>query len=232
MNCIYQYWVGGLKPPAPARIISHESVSKYSDKINCEYIYDTRLYDKLKTCENIYISLFNWVRIIFDPYFDKFDNVLFLDSDIIIARYAENIFEYVDDNAEFIGCQEHNEFNHLLIYDTNINEVPILSNGEVPRLINSGVMIFTKKCRLFARDIFEPIDDYYHKELIGTLGQFLLYDEFYLLAMLNKYNFNIQLLDVNSWNAEPNFPFDANFYHFSGDLKYNKTKLDEILEYV
>lgn len=246
MNCIYQYWVNATIDPiseteSKLHEISKKSIVEYASNIGVMHIYDNDYYDLVKKSDHQFKHLFNWLRIIYDPYFDNFDNVLFLDADVVVNKNADNIFDEIESGADILGCQEYKEYNgsenrkdsEYVKSILQINEVPIiLYNGHV-RHINSGVMVFTKKGRMLARENFEDFSDYYYKELYPLPGHnFLFLDEFYLSCMLNKFNFNVQVIDHKwNFNIKNNSKGieNMNFYHIAGSYEHKLNTIEDMI---
>lgn len=240
MNCIYQYWIDVTGKENKTLNISNSSVNSYAKKYNCEYISDTKYFHKVEHSKNYYKYLFNWIRVIYDDYFDQFDNVLYLDSDMIITKYAENIFNEVQKDDVFLCCKEYPQFTPIIDKNvffpyTVLEEEGILdkyeSDGVWP---NTGMMIFTRKFRQLAKKYFNDIDTYHHPDVYKEKStRFINYDEFYMLCMLLKYDIKTRYLD-RQWNSLVEFEYTKYFYHFNNSdiVKQRRKQLELIKEHV
>lgn len=84
-NLIYQYYVSPQKKPDWVDI-GVNSAKEYANTIGVEH----QFYEKKWV--NSSIPVFESLRVIFDESFDEYDNILFLDVDMIINT-SENIFD-------------------------------------------------------------------------------------------------------------------------------------------
>jgi SAM-dependent methyltransferase len=124
--------------------LNEESLIKYADKINADYIKITN-----KTQDWWGLEKFRTI-----DYAQYYDRVLFMDSDIYIRDIAPNIFDIVPID-EFGIFQEKEDLEQILM-DILSREYRamcrFLHMQLFPRLfINTGVMVFTKK----HKNIFE-----------------------------------------------------------------------------
>ena len=100
------------------------------------------------------------------------------------------------------------------------------------RMINSGVMLWSKKARLMARENFIDHEKWFHHKnalldsrwtSAGHSSHCL--DQPYMNAMWNKFGFKV--LELNrKWNRFPthNENIDCNFAHYVGDHRFNICK--------
>lgn len=84
--------------------ISRKSFEKYADVIGCQYQFSTEKW-LTEGHNNSVSTLFEALRIIYDPYFDQFDDILFVDCDIVVNT-KNNIFEQRPKDAEILGVLE------------------------------------------------------------------------------------------------------------------------------
>jgi len=131
---------------------------------------------------------------IFDLSFDDYDNILFCDTDVVPVDICnENIFD------EFTGdlgiCEEW--MQHTL-YRDDIGR---------PRVFNSGVVLYSKKCRQDARKALPRFEDYTKLMARSGLPPFYQGDQNYLNAMLPLFDW--QLMDYK-WNSQIFFKPDTN----------------------
>jgi len=255
MNLIYQYMITNeeteKRAPVPQypqgtrselyRVtgdLSAKSFQIYADKIGCKHHYST----KQVLTENFNgstVLLFECLRVIYDPMYDEYDKVAFIDSDII-CNTEENIFDECGD-YEVTGVFEseirtgkdggYNSWDYedkvkkQLITKYKRNGIPIVPTEPPYRpscvtTFNTGVLVWTKEARLKARELFDPWYDYMmdgdkHKD------QFWLNnDQPFISGQLTKHGFKIQSID-QKWNDTPtHWPddrgYDMNFLHYTG----------------
>lgn len=252
-DLIYQYYVSDNDIPFMVDY-SWKSVRSYASKFNLKYIQNREPYFKDKIFndpkKDNYICYFDILRIIYDPFFDDFDNVLYLDSDVVISKNSENIFTHVNEKIEDVACTRvkapipeddsfykrcsgiyntfkskkllelYFKFNAPVSYDKeNKNKT-----GKYVSVTNSsGVVMFSKKGRLKAREKFDDWKLWFSKLNLNNqddLGMYL--DMYYMDAMFNKY---LNVYELNKkWNYIVNhykkeYLTEEYFYHFANDLK-------------
>jgi len=82
--------------------ISRRSFEIYAKKLDCDYLFSEEQV-LTKGHDNPVSYLFECLRVIYDESFDKYDKVLFLDTDIV-CNTSENIFDQSE--AEVFGVYE------------------------------------------------------------------------------------------------------------------------------
>ena len=211
-NLIYQYYLPynkGEKTPQWVEI-GVQSAKQYSDAINTEYMF----YDKPYL--NSSIAVFESLRLIFDPLFDQYDNILLLDVDMIINT-TDNIFDIPFEDIAMV--HEHgavgrppvpgasfdkqfwdnyfnNPFSGVVSYahrflDPNFKWKAHSKDKFV--LYNGGLQMWSKDARLKARKLFRKTG-HDHFRSITNKGETP-----YLNMMFIHHDFKITELD-NSWN--------------------------------
>ncbi len=215
--------------------ISRESFEIYAEEIGCEYMFsDERVYTEGHGCATS--ALFECLRVIYDPYFDQFDKVLFADADIVVNT-KENIFDVSD--AEVYGVLESDiiipnkdgGYNAWDYDDTvyqnwadkfKMHDCPIVPSLGVGKkydskftIMNTGVVVWTKEARLKARKVFEDWQPWCYPKMLGEHTKVhdnsLRNDQPFISAQLTKHNFDIESID-QSWNDTPP--------HYRGELTH------------
>ena len=199
-NIIFQYYI-----PKPPRFgeISRKSFIRYTKNVGAEYLYVNDVFMRPKH------EYFEKLRLIYDTSFDKYDKLMFADMDVIAMPEAANIFDLEVD--EIAGVPERNIPGMRVKVGWFMNKrpdqikakfkkhgAPLIKStlpGSDYRMINTGVVIWTKKARLKAREKFDDWTEWTR----GSGPRQILLDQPYLNAMWNKYKFNVRELD-REWN--------------------------------
>jgi len=207
--------------------ISRESFEMYADEIDCEYMYsDEKVFTKDKCVGDSTSLLFECLRVIYDPYFDQFDKVLYADTDIVVNT-KENIFEISD--AEVYGVLESDirtdgkggynawDYNKDVYNDYiekfNMHDCPVIPSFGIGRsfnskitIFNTGVLVWTKEARLKARKLFDnwepwccPIRFDVNSKTHHTS---ICNDQPFISAQLMKHNFDVESIEQR-WNDTP-----------------------------
>lgn len=255
MNLIYQYMITNeeteKRKPVPEypqgtrselyRItgdMSAESFRIYADKIGCHHQYSKKqVFTKGKTGSTV--LLFECLRMIYDPIYDKYDKVAFIDSDII-CNTEENIFDVSD--AEVYGVLESEikfnddgggynawDFNDkkkkLLLDKHERLGIPAVPTPESLRpscaaTFNTGVLVWTKEARFKARERF---DDWYTWMEDGDKHGdpfWLNNDQPFISGQIMKHGLKWESVD-QTWNDTPTHwkddrGYEMNFLHYTG----------------
>ena len=261
-NIIYQCQIENPLEPEHAKkvrnltkLISKDLFKGYAFKNNADYFISEEKYmlkdipiePFFKDCAWYYEIL----RLIYDSYFDQYDNILYVDTDIIPLKTADNIFNInysgvagvlersllIGDNTNTVNHWDYDKIDNYIINEKWDNLNIALPKKEF-NIINGGLVLFSKEARLKARDTFDNWQDWgndYSKE-----KDWMYSDQHYLSAQYAKHNINITHLD-SSWNImastfKPEKYPSKNFLHyFAGSkqqlLKYYKNKLLDIEYY-
>lgn len=239
MNLIFQYFIGGEVPEYAK--ISRFSFTEYADKLGHDYIFTDQAFLPEEHTDNLILGskYYDVIRVYMDPFFDQYDQVLFVDVDVIAHPRAPDIFTYQPKHIagwteqkhpqgtagpgywkgsdKFIQIEEaFAEFNAPLVEST--------SPYAPTRILNSGVLLFSKEARLIAREKFDDWKKWYQR----GFRPWITLDQLYLSAMFNKYNLEVTEIG-NEWNLTPawfpdNAQLDGFFYHFSGVGKKDMAK--------
>ena len=254
MNLIFQYMITNEETEKRKRVpqypqgtrselyritgdMSAESFRIYADKIGCKHQYSKKqVFTKGKTGTTV--LLFECLRMIYDPIYDKYDKVAFIDSDII-CNTEENIFDVSD--AEVYGVLEseirtskgggYNTWDYsskikkLLFKKYKRNGIPCVPT--TPPLIescvatfNTGVMVWTKEARLKAREKFDDWNAYMEDGDKHKDPFWLNNDQPFISGQIMKHGLDWESIP-QTWNDTPtHYPddqgYDANFLHYTG----------------
>ena len=252
-NVIFQYMIvsdavdarGGIKGWDGTRSslykdvadISRTSFEEYAKKIGATHIYsDERVATKGHGCSTS--LLHECARVWLDPMFDQYDNLLFVDTDIVVNT-EENIFDVMESGAEVYGVLESdfvtadgggynswdsNEENYMNfcrkfeLHDCPI--VPVMPPNRKSKLMimNTGVVLWTKEARLRARNEFMNWEDWCYT---GDFHMSIMNDQPYISAQLMKHDFDVETIDT-TWNDSPHYASEheffenARFCHYTG----------------
>ena len=217
--------------------ISRTSFEKYAKKIGAEHIYsDERVATKGHECSTS--LLHECARVWLDPMFDQYDNLLFVDTDIVVNT-EENIFDVMESGAEVYGVLESDfvtangsgynawdgdEENYknfcrkFEMHDCPI--VPAMPPNRPSKLtiMNTGVVLWTKEARLRARELFMSWEDWCYT---GDFHMSVLNDQPYISAQLMKHEFDVETIDT-TWNDSPHYATVSEFFekarfcHYTG----------------
>lgn len=211
-NLIYQFWNGTVPYYA---MCSAKQIGTYANYIGVEHRVDLNK----PFSHGLNSNYMDCLRPIFDPAFEDYDNVLFLDMDIFPTVLADcNIFE---ENVKGIGMVRE-PLQPQLRFESNgpINTaadkmwairakhafditVPLDSNRR-PLVFNSGVVYYTKEAREAARSW--PEYDEYVRSMQG-MNRFYHLDQNYLGVMVHSGKTEFTEMDIK-WNSQ---------VHYTGD---------------
>jgi hypothetical protein len=212
--------------------ISRRSFEKYAKEIECEYMFsDTQHFTKGEFEKSAGCLLYECLRIIYDPAFDKFDKILFADADIV-ANTKENIFDVSD--AEVYGVLEsdvltddqrggYNTWDlnpeHRKWYTDKFNQhnvpiVPHLESDVRPSrftILNTGVVVWTKEARLKARELFDDWKPWAFPKAFNPdwieHHTSICNDQPFISGQLTKHKFDFEPIS-QSWNDTPTHYLD------------------------
>lgn len=189
-------------------------------------------------------NFFEVLRLYRDPIFDQYDNLLYVDVDVIPKNMDNNIFDL--DVKDVAGWPEwkHPEVTVPVNWSANSQirqrfedfGSKLIASNTVPssiRMINSGVMLWTRESRLKARKLFDDHEKWFHHKnalldhkWVNAGHSSHCLDQPFINAMWNKFNYNVMELGIE-WNRFPtkseNYP--CNFAHYVGDFRYNIPKM-------
>lgn len=244
-NLIYQYYIpyesfdadmGGASMPDWAQAGSR-SARAYADICGAEYELSHDRY--FKHLDPRLDSL----RVFYDPYFDKFDKILIMDLDMLVAT-RHNIFKvFVKDvgMVHEIGLFQNGALNKWV---NNVMNPPLEERGikaygkhlfgknwsfpksvtcpsDPYRYMNGGLQLWTKEGRHKAREHFTSVDDY----VLHTRYT----EQMYVNLQLSQPVFNVTELE-SMWNRLPyqwqNKKMDGKINHFLARAKFTMPKLE------
>lgn len=232
--------------------ISKRSFEIYAQKIGADHFYSDEQVTTACTNDSTAL-LYECLRVIYDPMFDQYDNVLFLDTDIV-CNTEENIFDLMEGDVMGVletdirtpqgggyGGWDGNDDRARSVYESYVRKfsyhgVPIVpalppdNRASKITIMNTGVVCWSKEARLRAREVF---DDWYEWFTTGPQEHMsVMNDQPYLSAQWVKHDFDIQTID-QKWNDSPHYPNEdtffevANFCHYTG----GEWKLDMLRHY-
>lgn len=161
-NCIVQYWIpaseyadpnyNNLLQEQPLHKISRKSFEQYSNKYDIDYIEINK--KKINWKHPTFERFDLWLD---DEWWEKYDQIMYVDSDVFALPWAPNIFDCYPKLDTFKYChaprienakspKQQDVFYHGLLKETcTIEEV-------ISKAFQTGVFILTKK----SRDIMKP----------------------------------------------------------------------------
>lgn len=218
--------------------LSAESFRIYAEKLDCVHHYSTRqIFTAGK--QGSTVLLFECLRMIYDPLYDDFDKVAFIDTDII-CNTEENIFDQTN-GYDVTGVFEseirtekdggYNTWDYSdkikkqLTEKYKRNNIPLVPTESPYRpscitTFNTGVLVWTKEARLKAREEFDDWYDYMQDGDKHGDPFWLNNDQPFISGQLTKHGFNIQSID-QTWNDTPTHykderGYNQNFLHYTG----------------
>jgi|TARA_Y100000310_G_scaffold34476_1_gene32651 hypothetical protein len=218
---------------------------KYAERHNADYFFFT------EKSINSTSNYFEKCRIYLDGMFDQYDKVLYADIDVIPKNMEASVFDI--DVIDVAGWPEwsypklkrsipwnaskplRDRYNHFGSKIVKAKTVP----SSTIRMINTGVVLWSKKARLFARENFDSYEDWFQfrnsqldKKWGGIAGHSShCLDQPFFNAMWSKYDMDV-LETSHIWNRFPTMDEDhpCNFAHYVNDHRYNITKQFEKLK--
>jgi lipopolysaccharide biosynthesis glycosyltransferase len=236
-NLVYQCYISDRKLPDFVTI-STDSLKYYADKVSADYIF-TRNTSIEKINGRDISAYFNILNIIYDKWFDQYDDILYVDCDVIADIDAQNIFEIERNRVidiiavperriptahfspGFLDTERRKPFEEK--YKFHSMDPYLNGTRKHIRQLNTGVILFTKKGRKKFRDNVE-INEWYDWFSTGPQNTYLINDQPFLNANFDKHKFNVKELD-DIWNQPAAWYKMApcpksHFYHFSNADKW------------
>ena len=217
--------------------ISRTSFKQYADKIGADHLYwDERVTTKGHGCNTS--LLHECARVWLDPMFDEYDNLLFVDTDIVVNT-EDNIFDVMESGAEVYGVLEsdfvtasgggYNSWDYkdstyrdfcrkFMLHGCDI--VPVLPPNKPSKIfiMNTGVVLWSKEARLRAREKFLDWQEWCYE---GNFHMSVMNDQPYISAQLMTHDFDVETID-QTWNDSPHYASEeeflekARFCHYTG----------------
>lgn len=246
-NIIFQYWYDMRRRrdtyPNYAEK-SRGSWEAYAMRYNASYVFSLESYMDLSNMKRMQ-GYFEILRIIYDPFFDTYDKLLFADLDSFPTRNARNIFDV--EIEEVLGVPERvipgtggaplqwteagrNPYRRRLHIDKFESVGSFLKESVFPgahgiRMINTGVLVFTKEARLRARKEWDSFRKWVDNDVTYDGKKYpdvIACDQPYINAMFNKYDFKVRQV-AEEWNCplhwykdKSKVPENLNIVHLSG----------------
>jgi hypothetical protein len=240
-NLIAQYWIG---PYTDLVLESRDQVKAYAQRIGAESRFSTR-YAYAGDNRTPYVhngSYFEILRYVYDEKYDDYDNILFLDCDILINPNAPNVFASFRSYQQIAMCLEEpfggtaqpwyfseNEYWKDMVRKYSMHGVEINEPHHSFRQYNTGVVLMSRAWRQDAREKYDDwknwMTDYQDFHL------FLSNDQSYINCMIMKYGHGVDNMG-SMWNCNPlwyrpgsmgmyeGIPIENyHFYHFSDSSK-------------
>ena len=244
-NLIYQYYIpyeagdadiGGVNMPDWAAAGSR-SARTYAKHCGADYMLShDRFYKHLD-------PRLDSLRLFYDPRFEKYDNILCLDLDMLISTY-DNIFDIKINDVAMVhelGVHTGGPSGWM----RNVMDVPLSQRGIIAygkhlwghgwnfpqsslypkerfRYLNGGLQMWSATGRFKAREHFTSVDDY----VMHTRYT----EQMYVNLQLSQSVFNVTELDT-SWNRLPyqwrNNKPDGKINHFLARTKFNMPQLEK-----
>jgi len=213
-HLIYQYYDGEILSGTKASV---KLMKEYAGRIGADYIFEENPQWLLKQNRRVgrYTPHYGQFKVVYDPFFEKYDSILFLDTDIYpVDGLTENIFEVP---VKHLGiCTEGLQPDLRKKTRGNINHysderfasvIKNIYNKELPRrqdgllkVYNSGVVLYTKEGREHCRKNFIKFEPFYKIVVSSGLDSFYASDQGYLHAMLKIAKIDWTELD-SGWNS-------------------------------
>jgi lipopolysaccharide biosynthesis glycosyltransferase len=217
-------------------LVSSDTIKKYADKVGADYNFSTTVQMPGLNKFNPMHRYFNILNIIYNDWFDQYDDILYVDCDVIADSEADNIFEIPKaKHLDVIAISEKHvnggdyspgfHINHKIKKDFidlyNNYGIDVFHNGKRKEILqyNTGVVLFTKKGRKkFRKNV--PYDEWINWVNSNGNSSYLGNDQPFLNFVFEKYKFNVKDID-DKWNMPATW-FRTNpcpkshFYHFSG----------------
>lgn len=210
-NLIYQYWDGIMKPGIQASI---DNIKNYAETIGVEHRFE--LNPRWRTDLGKYSPHFGQFKLVYNPSFDQYDNILFLDADIFaVDGLQENIFDGFDGDVgictepwqpenrvkmkgHHISAEWDERWDQAIKKKWNVS-LPRNENGLI-KVYNSGVVLYSRKGINKIKQTFVPIQEY--NQYMSQVGMTTFYksDQPYLHAMMVVTKLNYVEMD-NGWNS-------------------------------
>lgn len=245
-NLIFQYYIpyesfdadmGGVEMPDWAKAGS-ANAQKYAEHCGAEYVLSHNRF--FPTLDPRLDSL----QIFYDPKFEKYNNILTLDLDMLVCTDT-NIFDEIE-NADVAMVHELGvHTGGPATWLKRVMDVPIYQRGIIAygkhlfgpewmfppskkypkerfRYLNGGLQLWSKAGRAKAREDFTSVHDY----VMHTRYT----EQMYINLQLSQANFIVKELDTY-WNRMPyqwaNGNPDGMINHFLARTKFNMPRLWE-----
>jgi len=240
-NLIAQYWIG---PYTNLVLESKDQAKAYAERISVEHRFSTRYAyaGDNRTPQAHNASYFEILRYVYDEKYDVYDNILFLDCDILINPNAPDVFASFRNYRQIAMCLEEpfgataqpwyfseNEYWKDMVRKYSMHGVEIKEPHHSFRQYNTGVVLMSLAWRRDAREKYDNwknwMTDY------QDFHPFLSNDQSYINCMIMKYGHGVDNMG-SLWNCNPlwyrpgsmgmyeGIPIENyHFFHFSDSSK-------------
>jgi lipopolysaccharide biosynthesis glycosyltransferase len=202
---------------------SLKTIKKYSEKCEADHFV---LENKVINQYSIYFEKFFFVNLL-----ERYERVLYIDTDVLITPDAKNIFEEYSDINKFYAYHE-NDYDPIMDRDYCINPLlndcpnwPLGKNGKL-QYFNAGVFLVSNK----QKQVFTNFLNVPNLPTILNFG-----DQTYLNYLIAKHNVLFESINYsyNRMNLgkkdESGERFKSNFIHYAGIDTYGSgNKLNTI----
>jgi hypothetical protein len=214
-TAIYQYWDGPVRESVHACV---KNIKAYADKIGADYLFEDNpkfITTEMKMNLANYTPHYGSFKVIFNSNWDKYDKILFLDTDVFaVDNLKENIFDFFTKEIGIctepfqpkqrqitlgqITSKQDEKFADFVKKKYN-TDLPRTSEGLV-KVYNTGMVLYSKEGRLKAQKEFDNFEKFVRDIKNHGLIPFYGSDQGYLHAMMFAKGFDVQEMD-NNWNS-------------------------------
>lgn len=207
MNLIYSYWDGEILESCQAGV---DAMRNYAQRIGVQYQFDDNPRFLQYNVGN-FTPHFGILKLIYDTSFDDYEDILFVDTDVFpIENLNENIFDYFHGDIGivsegFVGDLSEHEHDMWYKWNTAVRDsfgvtIPTRKDG-LPRILNTGVVLFSKQARLQAREKWMDVRKYIKFVSRYNLNEFFTCDQPYIHMMIYLHDMDVQLMG-GEWNTQ------------------------------
>ena len=210
-NLVWQTWVGTKVIPDYVKL-SRNHFQRYAEIHNARYLLSTGNYFgfdfKARHFNHNSHAVLSKLRPLFDEIFNEYDNILIVDTDVLINNFDLSIFDYA--RTDISGTSYLTKPEVILDAvksNMNVNYYPE-KLGLKGFALSGGMLVLSKAFRTIAKNTFvKPVGDHqtdenYYRQNINN-SNMISYMDF-------RWNFNIKLHEYYR---------DSYFLHFHGDMK-------------
>jgi len=213
-NLIYQYWDGPMRSGVKASV---DNMKAYAERIGAKHIFEhnPRWIKKQGMDFGKYTPHYGQFKVAFDPFFAKYDNILFVDTDVYTVNQLDvDIFEGFEADLAIAEEPKQPKMRQERIgthisteWDEKWNRVVKQAYGyEMPRteegllkVYNSGVVLYSRKGLDKIKETFAPFKEYVNLMNSNGIPPFYGCDQPYLHCMMVSKELNWIELSTD-WN--------------------------------
>lgn len=228
--------------------ISKRSFEIYAEKIGADHFYSDEQITTAATDDSTAL-LYECLRVVYDPMFDQYDNVLFADTDIVVNT-EDNIFDLMEGDVMGVlesdivtshgggynGWDGNADTYAAYVRKFTFHDAPLVpamppeNRPSKLTIMNTGIVVWSREARLRAREVF---DDWYTWFTTGPQEhQSIMNDQPYLSAQFMKHDFDVQTIS-QVWNDSPHYNTEDEFFQIAKMCHYTggDWKIDMIRHY-